>query len=120
MNNDKIINAIKSLETVQEQHKAFTVDLLPKLNKDASGFELSKVRPTYTAKVLFNLLDLMQQSVHKDEAKAAFIMDSRNEIYTIYFKTMDEALYAKRKFKKIARLAFTQKINFSIEEVKAA
>ena len=114
MRDIKIINAIKKLETIPEQHKAFTCELLPKLNQDASNFELSKVRPTYGGKVLMQLLSILNQD---SKGTARLLVQSQGYTEVLLFKDEAEALYAKRKLKKIARLAFTSEIKFTIESV---
>jgi len=86
--------------------------------KNALTFEETKKVPTYTLKVLTNLLASLDVNLaRKATSKFSLLIETRDDILEIPFDSEIDASYSKRKFKKILRLSFKDEFRLSIVEL---
>lgn len=84
---------------------------------EVSLYELNKEEATFTLKVFTNLLDALNKTKRKDANYALLI--KIGDIYeeVSYFAKEEDALYARRKLRKISRLAFEKEYSLSVERI---
>lgn len=75
-------------------------------------------KSTYTTKVMFNLLDALN-GTKKDDARYTLTVKNHIGEKDVYFKNENDAFYAKRKLKGIAKHAFKSEFEFIVYKLVA-
>lgn len=84
--------------------------------KNLSYYTKNKYTPTYTLYTLATIIEVLRGTgVYPSDGKAAIILESGLSTYSFIVNDEAEALYLKRKLTKVARLAFKDEINITVE-----
>lgn len=106
--NTKPLNTFETLRLGREE---FYVD-------DLSDYELNKEYRTYGLKVFKNLLDALNKTKRSEARYALLVETEEGYVELSYFKREEDARYAVRKFRKIARLSFKEAYKLSVAPLK--
>lgn len=80
-----------------------------------SLYEEKKLEATYTLKTLATIIEVLRGSKAPEDPRAALILETGYSTYSFTVGTEAEALYLRRKLRKIIRLSFKDEISISIE-----
>jgi hypothetical protein len=94
------------------------VNLIPADFIEATDFEINKLHRTYGLKVFVGLLDALNKTKREDAKFALLVQEEDAYVEVSYFVNEEDAEYARRKFRKITRLAFRDELKLSIAPLK--
>ena len=86
--------------------------------EDLTDYELNKEHRTFGLKVFKNLLDSLNKTKRAEASFALLVETEGDYVEMSYFKNEKDALYSKRKLRKISRLAFHDEFRLSIVAIK--
>lgn len=79
--------------------------------KNLSYYSKNKFEATFGLKVLTNLLSALNKC-SKAQGRFVLLIETADDIVECYFERARDAVYSKRKLKKIARLAFRDGLEY--------
>jgi len=102
---------LESFETIREEREESYVE-------DLTDYAINSEFKTYGLHVFKNLLDALNKT-KRSEAKYVLLVECEGDFVELsYFKSEEDALYIRRKFRKITRLAFREAYRLSVVPLK--